>query len=177
MNERSSFRLKYERLRRKKTQKDVADFLGLTKQAVQRYESGLSTPKLETWQKLADYFDVDAGYLQGLTDIKDPRTISKLEFSTVVKNTDLLDSNKLNSIGIDDAQDAVLLLTSLEEIYDASDTISNIEIRSLVYSSIVKILKLAVSEEISDDQKITSLKKIKSSVNSVLKQTRVNHDE
>lgn len=58
MNKLSASRLKSERLKKKKTQKDVADFLGMTKQAVQRYESGLSTPKLATWKKLADYFNV-----------------------------------------------------------------------------------------------------------------------
>lgn len=68
MNRLSMDRLKSERIKNKKTQKDIADYLGMTKQAVQRYESGLSTPKLQTWQKLADYFGVSVPYLQGLSD-------------------------------------------------------------------------------------------------------------
>ncbi|NLS38378.1 helix-turn-helix domain-containing protein [Fructobacillus tropaeoli] len=67
MNKIATERLKAERIKQNKTQKDVADFLGLTKQAVQRYEAGLSTPKLETWQKLADFFGVSVSYLQGLS--------------------------------------------------------------------------------------------------------------
>lgn len=68
MNKLSASRLKSERLKKKKTQKDVADFLGMTKQAVQRYESGLSTPKLATWKKLANYFGVTESYLMGIDD-------------------------------------------------------------------------------------------------------------
>lgn len=82
MNEISMARLKSERLKKKKTQKDVADFLGMTKQAVQRYESGLSTPKLETWKKLADYFGVDVGYLQGFA------STPKIPVGSVVRKYD-----------------------------------------------------------------------------------------
>ena len=70
MNEIWASRLKSERLKKKKTQKDIADFLGMTKQAVQRYESSLSIPKLATWEKLADYFDVPVSYLMGLSNSK-----------------------------------------------------------------------------------------------------------
>lgn len=87
MNEVSIARLKSERLKKKKTQKDVADFLGLTKQAVQRYESGLSTPKLETWVKLADFFGVDVGYLQGLTNLKNRESAKENFLKTVTEDS------------------------------------------------------------------------------------------
>lgn len=32
-----------------------------------RYETGRREPKLETWQKLADYFNVSVPYLRGAT--------------------------------------------------------------------------------------------------------------
>ncbi|MCR1890127.1 helix-turn-helix transcriptional regulator [Ligilactobacillus murinus] len=59
-------RIKEVRLEQKKKQKEVASFLGITEQALSYYERGKREPKLETWQKLADYFDVPIPYLQGL---------------------------------------------------------------------------------------------------------------
>lgn len=123
MNEKSIARLKSERLKKKKTQKDVADFLGLTKQAVQRYESGLSTPKLKTWIKLADYFKVPVGYLQGLTDIKEYHLYEDYNYhqdllknnSSFRENVSLLDDDKQydadDSNGIND-----ILLNQYEEL-------------------------------------------------------------
>lgn len=60
-------RIKQVRLEQKKKQKEVASFLGITEQALSYYERGKREPKLETWQKLADYFGVSVGYLQGIS--------------------------------------------------------------------------------------------------------------
>ena len=60
-------RLKELRLNNNKTQKDIADYLGLTEQAIAYYEKGKRTPKPETWRALADYFDVSVPYLRGAT--------------------------------------------------------------------------------------------------------------
>lgn len=60
-------RLKELRLNSNKTQKDIADYLGLTEQAIAYYEKGKRTPKPETWRALADYFDVSVPYLRGAT--------------------------------------------------------------------------------------------------------------
>ncbi|USS92007.1 helix-turn-helix transcriptional regulator [Fructobacillus americanaquae] len=77
-----SNRLKELRKEKGVSQKYVADFLGLTKQAVQRYESGLSTPKLETWQKLAEFFDVSVLKLIG--DDEQPEVELKNDVPTEV---------------------------------------------------------------------------------------------
>ena len=58
-------RIKILRLVNNKTQKDIADYLGLTESAIAYYEKGKRTPKPETWQALADYFNVSVPYLQG----------------------------------------------------------------------------------------------------------------
>ena len=63
-------RIKILRLVNNKTQKDIADYLGLTEQAIAYYEKGKRTPKPETWQALADYFNVSVPYLQGKHPIK-----------------------------------------------------------------------------------------------------------
>lgn len=38
----------------------------ISSDAISKYERGDREPKLETWQKLADFFGVSVGYLQGL---------------------------------------------------------------------------------------------------------------
>ena len=67
-------RLKELRLNKKISQTDLAKMLGVTRQAISLYESGFRTPKPETWQVLADYFNVSVPYLQGATtyEVLDP---------------------------------------------------------------------------------------------------------
>lgn len=46
--------------------------LGISYFTLRRYEREETEPKLETWIKLADYFDVSVGYLQGIEDKSEP---------------------------------------------------------------------------------------------------------
>lgn len=56
------------------SQTELAELLGVTRQAISLYEKwpdkGGREPKLETWQKLADFFGVYVGYIQGVSDVK-----------------------------------------------------------------------------------------------------------
>lgn len=54
------------------SQSDLAKKLGTTQQALSLYERGKREPKLKTWQKLANFFNVPVTYLQGLSDVSDP---------------------------------------------------------------------------------------------------------
>lgn len=47
---------------------NLANNTGLAVSTISQYETGKRNPKLETWIKLADYFGVSAGYLQGIED-------------------------------------------------------------------------------------------------------------
>lgn len=62
-----SNRLKEIRLEKKLTQKEVSLKTGIPVNTYSNYERGDREPKLATWQKLADYFDVSVGYLQGVS--------------------------------------------------------------------------------------------------------------
>lgn len=63
-------RLRELRKEKNITLNDVGNMLHTTRQAVSYWELGRSEPKLETWKKLADHFDVDPEYLVGWADIK-----------------------------------------------------------------------------------------------------------
>lgn len=60
-------RIKILRLVNNKTQKDLAKYLNVSKQAIFYYEQGKRNPKPENWQALADYFNVSVPYLRGAT--------------------------------------------------------------------------------------------------------------
>lgn len=60
--------LKQLRAERGMSQQEVADRLGLNKQAVSQYERGVRKPNFEIAEKLADIFNVDLNYLLGYSD-------------------------------------------------------------------------------------------------------------
>ena len=77
-------RLKELRHEKKLTLKEVSsqleqNNLKISPDALAKYERGDREPKLETWQKLADFFGVSVPYLQGLSDIDDPNFYKNLE--------------------------------------------------------------------------------------------------
>lgn len=60
--------LKQLRVERGMSQQEVADRLGLNKQAVSQYERGVRKPNFEIAEQLADIFNVDLNYLLGYSD-------------------------------------------------------------------------------------------------------------
>lgn len=58
-------RLKELRTKKHLTLKELGEQLGMPNNTLSQYETGKREPKLETWQKLADFFDVPTSYLQG----------------------------------------------------------------------------------------------------------------
>ncbi len=62
-------RIKELREKRNLTLDDVQIQTGINRGTFSNYENGTTEPKLNTWQKLADYFNVSVPYLQGLDQI------------------------------------------------------------------------------------------------------------
>ena len=83
-------RIKEIRQEKKLSQKDLAKKLNISQQAISLYEKGGREPKLETWQKLADFFGVSVPYLQGISDIEDLEPVSTFEkfFASLEKTPD-----------------------------------------------------------------------------------------
>lgn len=58
--------------------------------SLSHYETNKREPKMATWKKLADYFNVSVPYLQGVTNIDVPqsdRSYSKQEKINYIKKT------------------------------------------------------------------------------------------
>lgn len=60
-------RIKELRLKRKLSQKELAEQVGLSNQSISSYESGKRIPKIEAWSKLANFFNVSIPYIKGET--------------------------------------------------------------------------------------------------------------
>lgn len=71
-------RLKEIRQEKKLSQKDLTKKLNISQQAINLYEKGDREPKLETWQKLADFFNVPVDYLLGISKDRSTLTIDDL---------------------------------------------------------------------------------------------------
>ena len=61
------------------TQEELGEQVGLANNTISRYETGSNEPaKFETWQKLADFFNVPVDYLLGISKDSSTLTIDDL---------------------------------------------------------------------------------------------------
>lgn len=82
-----SKRLKKLRLESGYTQKELAKLIGISYQSLQKYENGISKPRLARLEELAVIFNVSVSYLLGETDIRTTSTLNKtLDFSNRIKS-------------------------------------------------------------------------------------------
>ncbi len=72
-----SKRLKLLRKQTKISQKELADYLFISQQAVAKWEKEKSTPDPDMLNKIADYFNVSTDYLLGRTDTLNTAGINK----------------------------------------------------------------------------------------------------
>ena len=84
-------RLRQLRQSKDLTLKKVADDIGISENLIGKYEREEREPKLKTWIKLADYFNVSVSYLQGLTGFSKGKAPSD-----EIKPSDDLDINYLH---------------------------------------------------------------------------------
>ena len=68
---------KLKELRKSKnlTLDELSEVIGIKRGTLNNYENEKTEPKLETWQKFAEYFEVQVDYLQGISQY---RTIEEL---------------------------------------------------------------------------------------------------
>ncbi|WP_269760955.1 helix-turn-helix domain-containing protein [Streptococcus dysgalactiae] len=76
-------RLKELRTDQKKTQKDIAEFLNMSRRGYQKIENGESQIKTGKAQALADYFEVTVAYLLGYSDFKENGNLKDLLFHEI----------------------------------------------------------------------------------------------
>lgn len=77
-------RIKELRQKNNLTLKELGQKVGMANNTLSQYETGKREPKLETWKKLADFFNVSVPYLQGIDeeiyDLKFPTKQEAIDF-------------------------------------------------------------------------------------------------
>lgn len=81
-------RIKELRLKKNKQQKEVASELKIPVSTYAGYERNEREPKLDTWKKLADYFNVNVGYIQGVSKYKNDHEASRAFTESVQEDSD-----------------------------------------------------------------------------------------
>ena len=66
-------RLKEMRKKHNFTLDDIQKMTGIKRGTYSNYENGNTEPKIETWQRLANFFGVSVSYIMGMSDISDPK--------------------------------------------------------------------------------------------------------
>ncbi len=83
------------------SQAQLANKIGISNQAISAYENNKRKPKIETWQALANFFDVTVPYLQGIDD-----KIYDLKFPTKKEAIDFIHKiMKIQNIKLKDIND------------------------------------------------------------------------
>lgn len=109
-------RLRQLRQSKDLTLKKVADDIGISENLIGKYEREEREPKLKTWIKLADYFNVSVSYLQGLTGFSKGKAPSD-----EIKPSDDLDINYLHQ-----RINKMLEIDNLQELQDELENVIKI---------------------------------------------------
>lgn len=78
-------RIRDLRKEKNETIEDIAELLGVSRATINNYERGTHEPKLATWKKLADYFNVPVGYIQGVEPYR-TRNEAKYAFNKAIED-------------------------------------------------------------------------------------------
>lgn len=136
-------RLKELRKDRKLTLQQVSKETGVSVASLSSYENGNRNPKIETWQKLADYFGVSVGYLQGVSDIKNRDEILKIG--------KILEANKDNDNLFADISTTDLDYSDLSRIFKLDiDKIKNGNLTEEEWANL--IFSIGILDRYNDDE-------------------------
>ena len=122
-------RLKSERMRKKMSQRELAEHIGVSQQTVGSWETGRTEPDQEMTKLLANFFEVSTDYLLEKTDTRDLPLTSKDE-KDIAKKLDELKNTLESQSGLlfsgDDMDDETreFLLASLERTIRQSKVLS-----------------------------------------------------
>ncbi|MFI3730551.1 helix-turn-helix domain-containing protein [Vagococcus fluvialis] len=140
--------LKKERELKNVTLKEVAKKVGIAESQLSFYERGKRQPKdKETWQNLADYYQVSVPYLMGLSDVRN-EVSSSIDIKKYLESDDnlLIDNGiEVRKKGSDNSEDITFdELTDLQgnKIFENNSNIFNTHIAELEFvNSILKRIK------------------------------------
>lgn len=94
-----SLRIQWLRKESKKSQQNIADYLGVQRATYSGYERGIIVPPYEKIKKLAEYYGVTVSYLMGETNVKTFDVNDKLdEFPDIKKQLQIIYDELLSNL-------------------------------------------------------------------------------
>lgn len=138
-------RLKQLRKEKGLTLDEIQNKTGIKRGTYNNYENGVTEPKLETWQKLADFFGVSVSYLQGIGTIRDPEAnintlkdeLYKKISSNISNKLLLFNGKKLNSQAKEELTN--ITVEQFVNIFDA--VIKNVDMGTYLKDRYVSLAK------------------------------------
>lgn len=114
-------RLKQLRSKKKRSQQEMANLLGITRQGYAKYENSDSEPSFEMLQKIADYFNVTIDDLLGHTSVNETIgrvTVAGKEINLSIEELQLFNELKKHPIMFHDlASDPEKKVKELIKLY------------------------------------------------------------
>jgi transcriptional regulator with XRE-family HTH domain len=150
-----------ERLRKimneqRKTQKEVADVLGITRQAISQYLDGAVQPNAEKLYKLSKYFQVSCDWLIGLSEVSVPdTTIRAVHDITGLSEYSIIRLAGIEQLTIDENEKIKLSKEKMQKFVDDRSTkipiidalIGNKEVWAEITDAVILYYKYKKSEE------------------------------
>lgn len=157
-------RIKEIRQKNSLTLKELGSKIGIPNNSLSQYENGRRQPKLEVWQKLADFFNVSVPYLQGF-ETQVPNRLRELRRShgltlkdTVEKVKEqealIITADALAKYERGDREPKLEILQKLADFFDVSVPYIKGEIDTEYVGKIIKTIYL-----VACNKKITILTK------------------
>lgn len=115
-----AYRLKQIRVEKKVTQKELADYLSVSQNAVFNWENGKREPSIDTISKIANYFQISPSYLMGWDNDKLTAQVASWGVDAIIAHSkeekDILKNCKmLNIAGQQKAANYIEDLTKIPE--------------------------------------------------------------
>lgn len=108
------------------SQRELAKKVGVSFQSISFYENEDRVPKLETWIKLANFFNVPVSYIQGISDIKDAKAFKNFEsFSNKFDNQNGISSKEFKAFSHE--RNLMKLYTLFNELIASDDSGYNLD--------------------------------------------------
>ncbi|NSW92617.1 MAG: helix-turn-helix transcriptional regulator [Firmicutes bacterium] len=83
-------RIRMLRIENNLTQEEFGKLFGIVKSTVSLYESGKSTPDIQTQKKICEYFNISLDWLHGRTNIRNEKTIQNIK-NAIDDNPELME--------------------------------------------------------------------------------------
>ncbi len=163
-------RLKQLRKEKGLTLDEIQNKTGIKRGTYNNYENGVTEPKLEAWQKLADFFGVSVPYLQGISSVKDAEAFENIQnfINSVTKMPDeySIETNEL-------------LAFYRENDRNVFNLLGNILLKLTRHEKTNETLKKAIKEisENSDIEDISEINAIMFDVFVIMIQSKMNVKE